>query len=84
MGPLGHFSKNSRVLRMPRSGAGPNELGIRWAGRVLGGELSVQEALHLAELRTPRSISAEGPQGKAYPEGQDPVLRAHMEKGGRS
>ena len=82
-----HFSKNSQGLRMPRTDTRPDQLGIRWNGRVLNGEQSVQKALYLAESGTTpsiKAISAGRSPEKAYPEGQDPVLRAHMEKGGHS
>ena len=56
-----------------------NELGIRFQGRVLGGELSVQVAQRLSDMSVYRFQNPEGLGQRAY-DGLDPVLRAHLEQ----
>ena len=69
-----YLGKNTRELRMPRSDGRPDELGIRFQGRALSGELTVQMAQRLRDMGICRAQSLEA--RRAYDD-LDPVLKAH-------
>ena len=65
---------------MPRRDSSKrDEAGIRFQGRVLNGELSVEVAQRLSDMGAYQFQNPEGPGQRAY-DGLDPVLRAHMEQ----
>ena len=79
MGCWGYFNRTSRELGMPRNKTGMNEIGMTLDGKVMRGELSVQEAHRRGEQQ---AHLKQGKPGRAHSgcEPLDPVLRSHMEK----